>query len=82
MTQAISLPLGKPFVWRWSPLASAGLGLVLLGTSLWVEESPVWLGRGVKTVDEDVESNEETRLIGEGESRLRERGLEADFGEC
>jgi MFS family permease len=41
-TQALAIPLSRPYLWRIVPLVSAVLSSVLLITSCLVDESPAW----------------------------------------
>jgi MFS family permease len=43
LTQLLALFLSRPYMWRLVPLVSAGISVALLGSSLWADESHVWL---------------------------------------
>jgi hypothetical protein len=67
-TQALAIPLSKPYLWRFIPLVSAALALALLGTSLLVEESHVWLESQVKETQAESDVEEADPLLGTGKT--------------
>jgi MFS family permease len=66
LTQSLALFLSKPHIWRFVPLVSAAISLALLGSSIWVEESQVWIQsrRQVEPIRPDLDQEEQPLIRG------------------
>lgn len=66
-TQSLAIPLSSPSIWRFVPIVSATISLLLLATSPYVEESHIWLQHRSRKDTGDSDIQEYDPLLSDGE---------------